>query len=115
MEALVSLERWLKTYPHLHAVPVSEGETSVALLLLRETDHQRLYPCGKEDVSARLNTFTKRLRVAADAELTWLEHKKFSARISMGLRLTACTKRSVRVRLQARSPCSARGRPIFAP
>ena len=47
--AALSLGFWLKHHPHLQAVPLGQGEASVALLFLWEADHNTLYPCGKVD------------------------------------------------------------------
>jgi hypothetical protein len=99
--AALSLQTWVKEHPHLQAVPLVQGEPSVALLLLWEADHQQLYPCGKADLAPRLNYFSKRLvdAVAADSELSgWLPHGRTRTALSKGLRPTSHTRWAVRIR-----------------
>jgi hypothetical protein len=105
--AALSLDSWVKEHPHLQAVPLKDGEASVALLLLWEADHHSLYPCSKVELRARLNNFTKRLldAVAADTELSlWLHHRKTRMLLSPGLRPTTCTRWAVRIRPEVGEP-----------
>ena len=105
--AALSLDAWVKDHPHLQAVPLKDGESSVALLLLWEADHKCLFPCSKVDLRARLNNFTKRLldSVAADDELSrWLQHRKTQMVLSPGLRPTTCTRWAVRIRPAVGAP-----------
>jgi hypothetical protein len=98
--AALSMQSWLKEHAHLQAVPVEQGEPSVALLLLWEADHQHPYPCGKADLTASLNYFSKRLvdAVAVDTELSgWLHHRKTRMVLSSGLRPTSNTLWAVRI------------------
>ena len=105
--AALSLGTWVKAHPHLQAVPLAQGEPSVALLLLWEADHHRLYPCSKVDLSFRLHAFTKRLldAVGADDELSrWMEHKKMRVLLSPGLKTMNCTRWAVRIRPEVGEP-----------
>ena len=102
--AALSLQTWLKEHPHLQAVPLNQGEPAVALLLLWEADHKQLFPCGKADLRARLNYFSKRLvdAVEADSELSkWLLRGKTRMVLSKGLRPTTHTRWAVRIRPEA--------------
>ena len=99
--AALTLQSWVKKHPHHQAVPLGQGEPSVALLLLWEADHKQFYPCGKADLSSRLNYFSKCLvdAVTADCELSgWLKHGKTRMTLSSGLRPTSNTRWAVRIR-----------------
>ena len=101
LNAALTLQSWIKELPHLHAVPLGQGEPSVAVLLLWEADHKQSYPCGKTELAARLNYFSKRLvdAVAADSELSsWLQRAKTRMVLSSGLRPTSSTRWAVRIR-----------------
>ena len=81
LAAELELPRWIKTHHFLHAVPVEQGEPSIALLLLWEADHKKEYPSQAVELMARLVSFTKRLTAAveADAELkVWLVKSRYA-------------------------------------
>jgi hypothetical protein len=105
--AALSLTPWVKTHPHLQAVPLDQGEPSVGLLLLWESDHHQLYPCGKPDLRFRLNAFSKLLvdSVAVDAELSaWMLSRKTRLVLSPGLRVSTHTRWAVRIRPEVGEP-----------
>jgi hypothetical protein len=105
--AALSLAPWVKAHPHLQAVPLDQGEPSVALLLLWESEHHRPYPCGKPDLHYRLNAFTKRLldSVAVDTELSaWMTTRKTRMVLSPGLRVTTNTRWAVKIRPEVGEP-----------
>ena len=86
--AALDLPRWIKQHRFLWAVPVEQGEPSVALLLLWEADYGHSYPSQAVELVGRLSTFTKRLQdaVAADSELrAWLTFKKMHFPMCPGL------------------------------
>ena len=96
----LTLNKWVKEHRYLQAVPVDQGETSVALLLLWETDHGQLYPSQAVELRGRLSSFTKRLKdaVAADDELsTWLTHRQVHMHLSPGLPSTVQLRWGVRI------------------
>ena len=87
-EAAISLPEWIKQHRCLKACAVESGEPSVALLLLLEADHGKVFPSRAVDVTGRLSTFTKRLRDAAavDPELQrWLSWKLMPFSLVPGL------------------------------
>ena len=99
-EAVLTLHTWVKQQPHLKAVPLKDGEPSVALLLLWEADHHKIFPCGKSDIKSRVLNFTKSLVgvVAADTELSgWLHHKKERMMLPPGLRYNSYTRWTVQI------------------
>ena len=69
--AVGSLHLWIKQHRYLRAVPIEQGEATIALLLLWEADHGHPYPSQAVELVGRLSTFCKRLKeaVAADEEL----------------------------------------------
>ena len=86
--AAQTLHLWIKQHRFLRAVPIEQGETSVALLLLWEADHGRPYPSQAVELVGRLTTFSKRLdeAVAADEELrAWLVRKQMHVTLTPGL------------------------------
>ncbi len=108
LESALSLNSWVKTHPFLQAVPLDQGEASVALLLLWEADHKKLYPAGKVDIRSRLQNFSKRLTdaVAADAELSVWMHSKTKLRgvLSPGLKPSCYTRWAVRIKPEVGEP-----------
>ena len=100
LAAELELPRWIKTHHFLHAVPVEQGEPSIALLLLWEADHKKEYPSQAVELMARLVSFTKRLTAAveADAELkVWLVRKQIHGALSPGLPRSVYLRWSVRI------------------
>ena len=86
--AELNLPRWIKAHRFLQAVPVEQGEPSVALLLLWEADHGQHYPSQAVELVGRLSTFTKRLKdaVTADSELSaWLLYKQLHLSLTPGV------------------------------
>jgi len=86
--AVGSLHLWIKQHRYLRAVPIDQGEATIALLLLWEADHGHPYPTQAVELVGRLSTFCKRLKeaVAADEELRlWLESKRASMVLTPGL------------------------------
>ena len=72
----------------------------MALLLLWEADHHKIFPCGKSDIKSRVLNFTKSLVdvAAADTELSgWLHHKKERMMLSPGLRYNSYTRWTVQI------------------
>ena len=63
-----SLHLWVKRYRFLRAVPIEQGESSIALLLLLEADHSKHYPSLAGGLVRRLVSFTKRLSEAVEAD-----------------------------------------------
>jgi hypothetical protein len=105
--AALALNSWVKAHPHLQATSLDHGEASVALLLLWEADHGKLFPSGKVDINFRLHNFSQRLEdaVAADAELRgWLSHRKIRGVLSPGLRPANYTRWAVRIRPEVGGP-----------
>ena len=66
------MHTWIKHHRHLRAVPITDGEPTVALLLLWEADHGQHFPCRATILFRRLGVFAKKFAdaVAADAELS---------------------------------------------
>ena len=82
------MHTWIKHHRHLRAVPVADGEPTVALLLLWEADHGKPFPCRATILFRRLGVFAKKFAdaVAADVELSqWLESKLLFAQLSPGI------------------------------
>ena len=81
-------------------MPLKDGEPSVAILLLGEADHHKIFPCGKSDIKSRVLNFTKSLVdvATADTELSgWLHHKKERMLLSPGLRYNSYTRWTVQI------------------
>ena len=88
VEVTLALPAWVKQHKFLRAAPLAHGEPSVALLLLWESDHGKLFPCRTTDLAGRLTTFSKQLQdaVAVDPELShWLEHRRMQFPLAAGL------------------------------
>ena len=86
--AVGSLHLWIRQHRYLRAVPIDQGEATIALLLLWEADHGHPYPSQAVELVGRLSTFCKRLKeaIAADEELRlWLESKRASMVLTPGL------------------------------
>ena len=62
------LHKWIKEHRFLKAVPVEQGESSVALLFLWEVDHGKPYPSRAVDLIGRLSSFTKALKDAVTVD-----------------------------------------------
>jgi hypothetical protein len=67
-EVGLDLPAWIKQHRFLRAVPVAQGEASVALMLLWETDHGQMYPSKVVSVSRRTMSFSKRLQEVVGAD-----------------------------------------------
>ena len=95
------LAPWLRGHRYLRPVEVSEGECSMALLLLWEVEHGRSFPInGEVDRSRVLTGFTRRLlrRVAADEDLRlWLTAKEVQRPLAPGLPDTHGFRWAVRI------------------
>ena len=79
---------WLRLHRNLQPVEVSQGECSMALLLLWEVQHSRSFPAIAADRTGVLMGFTKRLlkRVPSDDELwLWLTTKDVQQPLAPGL------------------------------
>jgi len=86
-EAIMNLGKWIKEHRFLRASTLEEGEVSMALLILWESDHGSAFP-GPDTLQRRLSTFSKRLSetVEADDELkSWLSSKTLRRVLSPGL------------------------------
>ena len=97
------LAGWLRRHPHLVPTEVEKGESGMALLLLWEIDHGRLFPAGTEvdNRSATLSSFCRRLRrrVAEDDELqAWLQVKEMQGQLAPGVPERHHLRWSVRVK-----------------
>ena len=66
------LHKWVKERRFLKAVPVEQGESSVALLILWEANHGKLYSSRALDLIGRLSTFTKSMKDALTVEQSCL-------------------------------------------
>ena len=100
LEAGRVLHTWVKHHRHLRAVPIADGEPTVALMLLWEADHGKTFPCRAVDFVRRLGIFAKKFSeaVAADAELSeWLSSKKLFAQLSPGISASKYVKWSVKI------------------
>ena len=100
LEAGRVLHTWVKHHRHLRAVPIADGEPTVALMLLWEADHGKTFPCRAVDFVRRLGVFAKKFSeaVAADAELSqWLGSKKLFAQLSPGIPAAKYVKWSVKI------------------
>ena len=92
------LHKWIKEHRFLKAVPVEQGESSVALLFLWEVDHGKPYPSRAVDLIGRLSSFTKALKdaVSVDTELSaWLTCRMMRMQLSMGLPCSSVTRWAV--------------------
>jgi hypothetical protein len=98
--ATLQLADWIKTHRFLRAVPLEQGEPSVALLLLWEADHGISFPSRAVEFSKRLSTFAKRLSeaVAADDELrSWLETRVVNKSLALGLPTRAISRWAIHI------------------
>jgi len=90
LQVTMGLSLWIQAHRFLRVLPKGEvGTTSVALLLLWETNHADRFPCNAAGLSGRVQLFTKRLSeaVAADADLRGrVEYKKAFTSLCPGLR-----------------------------
>lgn len=88
-EADADLAGWVRNHAFLRPVPVEEGESGMALLLLWEVDHGCPFPTlAVASQASILCSFTRRLkdRVARDDELReWLVCKYMQMTLSPGL------------------------------
>ena len=84
----------------MKAVAVEQGEPSIALLLLWETDHGKPYPSQAVELVGRMSTFTKRLQDAAAADHAlshWLIPKKVRMQLPIGLPSGVCLRWPVHI------------------
>ena len=98
--AALNIHRWIKEHRFLKAVPVVEGEASVALLLLWEADHAQLYPSQAVELVGRMSTFTKRLKEAAEADTElsqWFTCKKMHMQLAPGVPSTVYLRWAVQI------------------
>jgi len=96
--AASSLHLWIKQHRFLRAVPLEQGETAIALLLLWEADQGCSYPSLAVELVGRLSTFCKRLKeaVTADDELkAWLQYKQMRVALTPGLQAMTHVRWSV--------------------
>jgi hypothetical protein len=102
------LASWIRLHPHLAPVEATDGESSMALLILWEVDHGQSFPSQANDNPTNvLLGFTKRLKrqVSADAELKgWLVSKGSQAPLSQGIPSFHHTRWGVRIKPPMESP-----------
>ena len=88
-DADLQLASWLRNHRSLRPVPVENGESGMALLLLWEVDHGCSFPSlASGSQSSLLNGFTRRLqfRVSRDPELSeWLVCRTMNLPLAPGL------------------------------
>ena len=99
-KAVLELPKWIKEHKFLRAVPVEQGEPSVALLLLWEADHGKAYPSRAVELVGRVSTFTAAVHdaVGVDNELPrWLTSSRMRMQLSGGLPYMSVLRWSVRI------------------
>ena len=99
-KAVLELPKWIKEHKFLRAVPVEQGEPSVALLLLWEADHGKAYPSRAVELVGRVSTFTAAVHdaVGVDNELPrWLTSSRMRMQLSGGLPYMPVLRWSVRI------------------
>ena len=99
-EASLGLAKWIKTHRFLKAVNLSQGEPTIALLILWEIDHACEYPSLAVELVGRVATLTRRLNeaVAADTELSsWMTSKCTRIQLSPGLAPTAHQRWAIKI------------------
>ncbi len=66
------LAAWVKGHPYLMPAEVDQGESGIALLILWEVDHKRVYPSqGGEGLSGAVTGFTKWLQERVQRDQDW--------------------------------------------
>ena len=99
-KAVLELPKWIKEHKFLRAVPVEQGEPSVALLMLWETDHGKSYPSRAVELVGRVSTFTAAVHdaVGVDNELSrWLTSTRMRMQLSGGLPYMSVQRWSVKI------------------